>query len=127
VTEAADDRPPPLAVRVSTVPGAAIVAAAGDLDMGTAPTLRTHARHALDGRPDAFIVDLDGITFCGSAGLQVLAELAHTAAAANLPFAVVATRHPVLRALEVTGLDATLTLHATVDSARAWVGRPCGR
>ncbi|MGW3961731.1 STAS domain-containing protein [Amycolatopsis sp. NPDC005003] len=115
------DRTPALTVQVRTVPEAVVVAAAGDLDLGTAPVLRTRARAALDGGPGALIVDLGAITFCGSAGLQVLAELAGETAAADLPFAVVAAGRPVLRSLQVTRLDGTLVLHPTVDRARAWL------
>jgi anti-sigma B factor antagonist len=110
-----------LTVRIRTLPEAVVVAAAGDLDLGTAPVLRARARAALAGRPGALIVDLGGITFCGSAGLQVIAELVTVTTAADLPFALVADRHPVLRSLRLTHLDATLSLHATVAGARAWL------
>ena len=116
-----DDRTPALTVRVRAVPEALVVAAAGDLDLGTAPVLRARAQAALDGRPGALIVDLGAITFCGSAGLQVIAELVTATAAADLPFAVVADQRPVLRSLQITRLDATLALHPSVDRARAWI------
>ncbi|MEU4525124.1 STAS domain-containing protein [Amycolatopsis sp. NPDC024027] len=116
-----DDRPPLLTVRVRTVPEAVVVAAAGDLDLGTAPVLRARARAALAGGAGALIVDLGAITFCGSAGLQVLAELVTETAVADRPFAVVADGRPVLRSLQVTRLDGTLALHPTVDGARAWI------
>ncbi|WP_086846370.1 STAS domain-containing protein [Amycolatopsis kentuckyensis] len=116
-----DHRTPALTVRVRTVPEAVVVAAAGDLDLGTAPVLRAQARAALAGRPGALIVDLGAITFCGSAGLQVIAELVSETTAADLPFALVATGRPVLRSLQVTRLDGTLELHPTVDGARAWI------
>ncbi|MDQ7803063.1 STAS domain-containing protein [Amycolatopsis sp. A133] len=122
-----DDRMPALTVRTRTVPEAVVVAAAGDLDLGTAPVLRTRARAALTGRPGALIVDLGAITFCGSAGLQVIAELVTATAAAELPFAVVTDRHAVLRSLQITRLDATVALHPTVDGAREWIRqRPGG-
>lgn len=125
MVDEADGRTPPLTVRVRTVPGAVVVAAAGDLDLGTAPTLRTRTRDALDGRPGALIVDLGGITFCGSAGLQVLAELIAETEAADLRFAVVTERRAVLRALELTRLDAALAVHPTVSRARQWLrGEP---
>jgi len=116
-----DDRTPELTVRVRTVPEAVVVAAAGDLDLGTAPVLRARAGAALAGRPGALIVDLGAITFCGSAGLQVIAELVSETAAVDLPFALVAAGRPVLRSLQVTRLDGTLALHPTVDRARAWI------
>jgi anti-sigma B factor antagonist len=119
----AEDRTPALTVRVRTVPEAVVVAAAGDLDLGTAPVLRARARAALAGGAGALIVDLGAITFCGSAGLQVLAELVTETVAADRPFAVVADGRPVLRSLQVTRLDGVLALHPTVDGARAWIRR----
>jgi anti-anti-sigma factor len=121
VVDEAGKRTHPLTVRVRTLSGAVVVAAAGDLDLGTAPVLRTRARDALGGRPEALIVDLGGITFCGSAGLQVLAELITETEAAALPFAVVTERRAVLRALELTRLDTALAVHPTVSDAREWL------
>jgi len=121
VTDSADHRTPPLTVRVRAVPEAVVVAAAGDLDLGTAPVLRTRARAALAGKPGALIVDLGGITFCGSAGLQVIAELVTETTAAGLPFTVVTDQRPVLRALQITRMDTTLTLHPTLAGAREWI------
>lgn len=115
------DRMPELTVCVRTVPEAVVVAAEGDLDLGTAPVLRAGARAVLETRPGALIVDLGGITFCGSAGLQVIAELVTATAEADLPFAVVADRRPVLRSLQITRMDATLALHPTLDGACAWI------
>ncbi|OXM61430.1 STAS domain-containing protein [Amycolatopsis vastitatis] len=116
-----DDGTPVLTVRIRTVPEAVVVAAVGDLDLGTAPVLRAQARAALGDGPGALIVDLGGIAFCGSAGLQVIAELVAATAAADLPFAVVTDRRPVLRTLRLSRLDATLALHPTLAGARAWL------
>lgn len=110
-----------LTVRVRTVPEAVVVAAAGDLDLGTAPVLRDRTRAVLDDRPGALIVDLDGIGFCGSAGLQVLAELAARTTADGVPLAVVAGRYPVLRAVRLSRLDEAFAVHPSVDAACAWI------
>jgi anti-sigma B factor antagonist len=112
-----------LTVRVRTVPEAVVVAAAGDLDIGTAPVLRARARAVLDDRPGALIVDLDEIGFCGSAGLQVLAELVAATGDGGVPLAVVADRHPVLRVVRLSRLDEAFALHATVDDACDWIRR----
>lgn len=114
-----DDRT--LRVRVHTVPEAVVVAAAGDLDLGSAPVLRARARAVLDEGPGALIVDLDEIGFCGSAGLQVLAELAAATTAGGVPLAVVAGKYPVLRAVRLSRLDQVVALHASVDDARVWI------
>ena len=112
-----------LTVRVRTVPEAVVVVAAGDLDLGSAPVLRERARAVLDDRPDALIVDLGAIGFCGSAGLQVLAELVAATAAGGVPLAVVADHYPVVRVVRLSRLDEAFTLHATVDAACDWIRR----
>ncbi|WP_370961870.1 STAS domain-containing protein [Amycolatopsis sp. cg9] len=116
-----EDSLPVLTVRVRTVPEAVVVAAQGDLDLGSAPVLRARAGAALDGQPEALVVDLGGIDFCGSAGLQVIAELVAATAAAGVPFALVTDRRAVLRALQLTQLDDTLALHPTLSGALAWL------
>ncbi|WP_439379024.1 STAS domain-containing protein [Amycolatopsis lexingtonensis] len=116
-----ENRLPVLTVHVRAVPEAVVVAAEGDLDLGSAPVLRARAGAALDERPEALVVDLGGVGFCGSAGLQVIAELVAATAAADVPFALVTDRRPVLRALRLTRLDSTLALHPTLADARAWL------
>ncbi|MEV4149297.1 STAS domain-containing protein [Amycolatopsis sp. NPDC049691] len=110
-----------LTVRVRTVPGAVVVAADGDLDLGTAPVLRARAKAVLADRPGALVVDLGGIGFCGSAGLQVLAEIAAETTADGVPLAVVADGYAVLRAVRISRLDEAFAVHATVDDACAWI------
>lgn len=110
-----------LTVHLTTWPEAVVVVAVGDLDLANADGLRQQAEAALGTQPPALVVDLGGITFCGSVGLQVLAELVTATTSANLPFAVVTDRYPVLRAIELTRLDATLSIHPSVDRARTWI------
>ena len=105
----------------SSLPEAVVVAAEGDLDLGSAPLLRARAEAALEGRPEALVLDLGGVGFCGSAGLQVVAELVAATEAAGVPFALVTDRRAVLRALRLTRLDTTVALHPTLAGARAWL------
>ncbi|MEV6825233.1 STAS domain-containing protein [Amycolatopsis sp. NPDC051102] len=108
-------------VQCVTLPEAVVVAAAGDLDLATAPVLRREALAAVADSPPGLIVDLGEVTFCGSAGLQVLSELVTSTVDGGTAFAVVATQYPVLRALRITRLDATLSLHQSVEQARTWI------
>ncbi|SEF38441.1 anti-anti-sigma factor [Amycolatopsis pretoriensis] len=66
-----DEGFPELTVHLTTWPEAVVVAAVGDLDLATADRLRQQAEAALGAQPPALVVDLGGITFCGSAGMQV--------------------------------------------------------
>ncbi|WP_233223432.1 STAS domain-containing protein [Amycolatopsis sp. CA-128772] len=108
-------------VQCVMLPEAVVVVAAGDLDMATAPVLRREALAAVADSPPGLIVDLAEVKFCGSAGLQVLSELVTSTADGGSAFAVVATQYAVLRALQVTRLDATLSVHPSIERARTWI------
>jgi anti-sigma B factor antagonist len=100
---------------------AAVVTVRGELDMKTAPDVRRQFSDQLRAHPAGLIADLDRVTFCASAGLRVLAEVRTETVVARIPFAVVTAERIVLRALEVSQLDAVLTVCPTVGQARAWI------
>jgi anti-anti-sigma regulatory factor len=61
------------------------------------------------------ILDLTAVTFLGSAGLTALVEATrHSAAPLRI---VVDSNRPVIRPIEVTGLDDVLRLYHSVDEA----------
>ncbi|WP_170211982.1 STAS domain-containing protein [Saccharothrix australiensis] len=97
-----------ITVRSSWRDDVLVVSVAGEVDMDTAPRARAALQH-----PAAVVLDLDEVTFFGSAGIQLLVD-AH---AMVEDLAVVATRRPVLRPLEVTGLTEHLALCPSVDAA----------
>lgn len=112
-----------LTVEVDERPAAVVITVAGEVDMLTAPQLRTAVDDAiarLAGR--VLVLDLARITFFGSPGLQVLAiaagELRRDDAAPGLRVAT-GGAHAVLRPVQITGLDAVLRLYDTVDAALA--------
>jgi anti-sigma B factor antagonist len=100
---------------------ALILAVDGAVDGLTAPRLCRAidvAFDELDGRP--LVVDLTEVTFFGSAGLRTMAESAdHAAIRPGFePLRVVVDHNrPVLRPMEIVGLDAVLTLFYTVAEA----------
>jgi anti-sigma B factor antagonist len=76
----------------------------GELDLATAPDLLGRVRTALEGRPGAIVLDLSGVTFCDSSGINALMD-AHTLAGAHGATLRVANAQRItLRALEVTGV-----------------------
>lgn len=93
----------------------------GAIDGLTAPRLRRVidvAFDELDGRP--LVVDLTAVTFFGSAGLRTMSESADEAATRPgfEPLRVVVDHNrPVIRPLEIVGLDAVLTLFYDVADA----------
>ncbi len=107
---------------------AVIVTVRGELDGFTAPRLRSvivDAFGRLSGRP--LIVDLAEVTFLGSAGLRTLLESAEEAAdhAGFQPLRIVVHEaRPVIRPIEIVGLDHVLALYHSVDHALAGDLRP---
>lgn len=87
------------------------MAVAGDLDLATAESLidRVGAMIA-EGPPVDLILDLAGLRFCDSAGINVLIRLRKVADQHGRRFAVVHPQPPVRRVFELTGLRAYLNL-----------------
>jgi anti-anti-sigma factor len=100
-------------------PGVLVLAPAGEVDLVTAPLLRDIGLDALHADPARVVVDLSGLTFCGSTGLVVLIELQGHADDTGLPFCTAGARRLVLRVLEITGLAPVLRHHATLGAVLA--------
>lgn len=111
--------PPGLDLRHRVVDGTFVIAAIGDVDTDTAPALSAAINSCIDQADDRpCVLDLSDVTFLDSAGLTALlhATLHSEAQRQPLPIVVDANR-PVIRPIEVTGLDDTLTLYHTIDEA----------
>lgn len=105
------------AVSTSLAPrGFVAVAVNGEVDLLTAPQLDA-ALTAAQHQSSAVLADLREVGFLGSAGLSVLVEAARRATEHGARFAVLATAHAVIRAIEITGLDAALATFDTEDAA----------
>jgi anti-sigma B factor antagonist len=108
-------------IRRESVDGALVVTVSGELDMLTTPRLRAAVSDALDeaiGRP--VVVDLTKVTFLGSPGLAALVEAVRKASQRGGPLRIVVDNaRPVIRPIELTGLDDVLALYETVDEALA--------
>ena len=108
-----------LAIAHRVVDGILVVVVSGEIDQDTAPTLRTAVIAAIDQtRGEPCVLDLTEVTFLSSAGLNALVEATARAEARREPLRIVvdATR-PVIRPIQVTGLDGVLRLYHTVDEA----------
>lgn len=108
-------------IRSEERPDAVVVIVAGAIDMLTAPRLRDALRSGferLDGR--ALVLDLSSVEFLASAGLRVLVDAATEAVRHNghpTLRVVVDHQRPVVRPIEITGLDNVLALYYTVAEA----------
>jgi len=103
------------------VAGAVLVTIAGELDMLTTPRLRAAVSGALEeagGEP--VVLDLTEVTFLGSHGLAALVEAVRRAERRGGPLRIVVDNaRPVIRPIELTGLDDVLALFGTVEEALA--------
>jgi anti-sigma B factor antagonist len=110
-----------MTVRAVDHDDAAILLVDGEVDGLTIPRLRAELRAAFDrlhGR--ALVVDLTNVSFFGSAGLSALAdgaaEAIHHHGVEPLRIVVDDTR-PVIRPIQLAGLDQVRALYSSVPDA----------
>jgi anti-sigma B factor antagonist len=95
-----------------------VVAVSGDLDMLTAPALADAIDAAARKEPSVLIVDLSGVTFLATAGINLLAGL-HRDVTFVVRFGVVADGPITGRPLKMVGIDQIIALYPTLDEALA--------
>lgn len=123
-THATDEDEPLMAVTVQHRDSLAVVAARGDIDLLTAPQLRTAIHEVLADAPRAVVVDLSAVTFLASVGIAALLD-AHAAAGGagtEVLFAVVARGAATARPLELLGLTELLRVHPDLGAATIDLG-----
>lgn len=97
-----------------------VVEVAGEVDLLTAPKLRSVLMDPLlvePGHGPVLVVDLSGVTFLGSSGLAVLAEAAEVAQDRGFLMRVVATSRTAQRPIEATGLTELFPVFADRSAA----------
>jgi anti-anti-sigma factor len=97
-------------------PDTVVVHISGEIDMVSAPAF---AQGIDDALADAarVVLDLTEVTFMSSAGITVLLTRTADAADRRIRLPIVADGAPVIRPLQLTGLDAQLDLHTTLADA----------
>lgn len=98
----------------------AILAVAGELDLGTAEELWPHLARLLGGAAPAVLV-LDGtaLDFLDSSGLRVLLRAAKLAQGTGTALRIVAPNPAVARVLELSGAARALDLRSRLSEALA--------
>ncbi len=81
----------------------------GELDLATGDLVEEHVTRVLGDRPERLVVDLGGLTFCDSAGIDVLLTVRDAALRAGARFLAARPHGIVLRSLEATGVHELLT------------------
>ncbi|WP_165436244.1 STAS domain-containing protein [Amycolatopsis suaedae] len=98
----------------------AVIDVAGEVDMVTAPRLWQLLSCRLRGTSRSVLVDLSAVRFLAAAGLGVLVRAQQLAGATGISlYVVTGSSHPVLRALEATGLRSTLSVVRSADEVPA--------
>ncbi len=97
--------------------GITLVTVTGEVDRMTPDSPLLKALDAVRQEPAGVIVDLDGVTFFGSAGVNMLASVWQQAEACTVPLAVVAGKRAVLMPLAISGVDVLLALYPSRSDA----------
>ena len=94
-----------------------VLALVGEIDLYTAPRLQSELTSALsDGKPTQIVVDMSGVEFCDSTGMNVLLAAHRAATERGGQLALAAPRPSVRKILEVTGLQSVFTIHDDVPA-----------
>ncbi|MGW6918986.1 STAS domain-containing protein [Kitasatospora sp. NPDC054939] len=104
--------------------GAVVGRVAGELDHDSAPELRRALTAALHSGPVGLLLDLSGVTFCDSAGLEVLLRIRREAAAAGRTFGLGTVGERVGRLLDLTETRSLLVADGADAPLRAPGGPP---
>lgn len=96
-----------------------IVTVSGEVDVYTAPQLRTALEERIAAGHTALIVDLQDVGFLDSTGLGVLVGRLKAVKKADGWLRVVCSNERILRLFGITGLDRVIPIHDSVDAALA--------
>jgi anti-sigma B factor antagonist len=97
----------------------AVVSASGEIDMINAEGLRDALLSALNAGAAALVVDMTSTTFLDSAGLTALVRAARRATATEATLRLAVTATPVLRVLNLVGIDRMIEVHQDLPDALA--------
>ncbi|ACU39222.1 STAS domain-containing protein [Actinosynnema pretiosum subsp. pretiosum] len=99
--------------------GVVVLHVSGELDTTSADELARPLKAHLGGGARSVVVDLGGVRFLGSAGLESLVMGRKLAEEQGVELALVASSRSALRPLQATGLDSVFTIKPTVEEALA--------
>ena len=97
----------------------AIVRLPAEIDLTIADPLREALLTVLNQGALGLIADMTATTFCDSAGIMALVRAARRAAAGDATMRIVVTAAPVLRILDLVGIDRLIDIHPSVSAALA--------
>jgi anti-sigma B factor antagonist len=96
-----------------------VAAVRGEIDLFTAPDLKTSLVGALDAGRTRLVVDLSETTFLDSTALGVLISVLKRLRTRDGVMTIVNTESSIAKTFEITGLDQIFTIAETRDEALA--------
>jgi anti-sigma B factor antagonist len=90
---------------------------AGEVDLSTAPELRSRIEDLLDEGSRRVVVDLADVSFMDSSGLSVLVSGFKSMREAGGEMAVVCPNASIAKIFSITGLDRVFSIHPSLDEA----------
>jgi anti-sigma B factor antagonist len=103
----------------------AVVTAVGEVDITNAEGLRDALLSALNSGARGLVVDMTTTTFLDSAGVTALVRASRRASATEATVRLVVTAAPVLRVLNLVGIDRLIHVHPSVTDAVASLPERC--
>jgi anti-sigma B factor antagonist len=97
----------------------ATVVVPGELDLTIADGLREALLGALNAGALGLVVDMTPTTFCDSAGISAITRAARRAAANDAIIRLAVAASPVLRVLNLVGIDRLIDVYPDVSAALA--------
>jgi anti-sigma B factor antagonist len=97
----------------------AVVTVPAEVDLTIADGLRDALLEVLNAGALGLIVDMTATTFLDSAGISAITRASRRAAASGAVIRLVALTLPVLRVLNLVGIDRLIDIYPSVDAARA--------
>ncbi len=94
-----------------------VVTLSGDIDVATAPQVRSDLLPLIHQGPPVVVVDLSAVSFLDSTGLGALLAVQRRADALDVALRLAAPRRGPRRALHITGLDRVFDVYPTLADA----------
>ncbi|AUG76867.1 hypothetical protein CFP65_2004 [Kitasatospora sp. MMS16-BH015] len=111
---------PRLSITTTTATGAVVVVRLdGEVDEEDRPRLASALTRALRNHPRRLVVDLSGLAFCYSVGLNALLTARRNARILGVEMTLAAPLPQTRRLLEITGTDRAFTVRNSVRTALA--------
>lgn len=94
-----------------------VVATTGEIDLHTAPRLQADLAELMQDGSARLIVDLSGVEFCDSTGVNVLLAAMRRAHEQGGSLSLVSPQAAVRKVLGITGLDSVFPVRESVEEA----------